>query len=118
MTSSHQWVDVDPQAVSASTADKADRLRDHQQLTREHAGPAWATWLVLGDTGLVYRVDLWLHADRWVARCDHPQLLRERHGLPVRADQACSHVHAAAAAEEARRRDTHVPNPHLAAITD
>jgi len=105
-----QWVDVDPVEVSAYCADKADRLRDHEQLTRETFGPTWATYLVLGDSELVYRVDLWLHTDRWVGWCEHPQLLRERHGIPIRVGQACSHIHAAAA-EEARVRSTHIPVP-------
>jgi hypothetical protein len=109
--SARQWVDIDPQAVSAYCAEKADRLRDHQQLTREAGGPSHATWLVLGDSELVYRVDLLLHADRWVGWCEHPALLRQRQGLPIRA-QACTHIHAAAA-EEARYRGTHIPTPPL-----
>ena len=105
-----QWADVDPVQVSAYCADKADRLRDHEQLTREMFGPTWATYLVLGDSELVYRVDLWLHTDRWAGWCEHPQLLRERHGTPIRAGQSCSHIHAAAA-EEARQRGLHIPVP-------
>jgi len=104
------WVDVDPVQVSAYCADKADRLRDHEQLARETFGPTWATYLVLGDSELVYRVDLWFQEHRWVAWCEHPQLLRERHGTPIRVGQACSHMHAAAA-EEARVRDTYIPVP-------
>jgi hypothetical protein len=108
------WVDVDPEAVSAYTADKADRLRDHSQLTRQADGITWATWLVLGDTGFVYEVTLRLHPDRWTASCDHPRLLRERQGLPIRAGQACSHMHAAAAAE-AQARGAPIPVPPSAA---
>ncbi len=102
------WVDVDPEQVSRYCADKADRLRDHAQLAREDGGNYWAVWLVLGDQGLVYRVDLWLRPEGWVGRCDHPRLLRQRQGVPVPADQACSHLHAAAG-EEARLRGTHIP---------
>ncbi len=105
-----QWVDIDPIQVSAYCADKADRLRDHEQVAREIGGPTWATWLVLGDSELVYRVDLWFQQDRWAGWCEHPLLLRERHGTPIRVGQPCSHIHAAAA-EEARHRGVHIPVP-------
>jgi len=105
-----QWADVDPVQVSAYCADKADRLRDHEQLTRETFGPTWATYLVLGDSELVYRVDLWLQEDRWAGWCEHPLLFRERHDIPIRVGQSCSHIHAAAA-EEARVRNTYIPVP-------
>lgn len=108
--SPRQWADIDPEAVSAYTADKADRLCDHQQLTRQADGVAWASWLVLGDQGLVYEVTLRLHPDRWAGWCEHPRLLHQRQGLPIRVGQACSHIYAAAG-EEARVRGVHIPVP-------
>jgi hypothetical protein len=103
------WVDVDPVAVSAYCADKADRLRDHDQVSRDQAGPTWALYLVLGDSDLVYTVTLRLHTDRWTARCDHPTILRRRQDLPIPATQ-CSHITAAASAEAAHRH-IHIPVP-------
>ncbi|HEV8653168.1 MAG TPA: hypothetical protein VG276_28180 [Actinomycetes bacterium] len=105
-----QWVNIDPVQVSAYCADKADRLRDHEHISRDAFGPTWAVYLVLGDQGLVYQVTVRLFADRWTATCDHPALLRQREGLPIRTDQACSHIHAAAG-EEAHHRGTHIPVP-------
>lgn len=98
---------IEPGAVTAHVAGRADLITTAEALARVRHGDTWATYAVNGLTG-DDTVRLEIGPTGWAGSCTHYDRLGI--GQARKGARACSHV-LAAARNEARLRGCEIPDP-------